>query len=59
MNEHFHIMVVTNYVKVYTFFGNHSQANLICEAFVKKLNFVTTQHPKPYLVGWVCNNTKL
>ena len=40
-------------------FDNQSQANPISEDIVKKLNLETTPHPKPYPLGWICENVKL
>jgi hypothetical protein len=40
-------------------FDSGSQANLISEDIVKKLNLETIPHPKPYPLGWVCDNAKL
>jgi hypothetical protein len=36
-----------------------SQANLISEDIVKKLDLETTPHSKPYPLGWICDNAKL
>jgi hypothetical protein len=35
-----------------------SQSNLISEDIVKKLDLETTPHPKPYPLGWICDNAK-
>lgn len=57
--ELFHIRVISKHNKVDTFFNTISQANLISEAIVKKLKLETIPHPKPYPLGWVCDNAKL
>jgi hypothetical protein len=36
-----------------------SQENLIPKDIVKKLDLETTPHPKPYPLGWICDNAKL
>ncbi|XP_059067200.1 uncharacterized protein LOC131858147 [Cryptomeria japonica] len=58
-NELFHIRVVTKHTKIDTLFDTGSQVNLISEEVVKKLNLTTTPHPKPYPLGWVCNDSQL
>lgn len=58
-NELFHIQVVTKHTNIDTLFDTGSQVNLISEEVVKKLNLATTPHPKPYLLGWVCNYAQL
>ena len=40
-------------------FDSASQENLISEDIVKKLNLKTIPHPKPYPLGWLCENSKL
>ena len=40
-------------------FDTGSQVNLIPEEVVKKLNLTTTPHPKPYPLGWVCDESQL
>ncbi|GKF15925.1 hypothetical protein Tco_0057387 [Tanacetum coccineum] len=35
-----------------------SQKNLISATLVRKLGLPTTQHPSPYLLGWISNNMK-
>jgi hypothetical protein len=40
-------------------FDSGSQANLISEETVKKLKLETSPHPKPYPLGWICDNAKL
>ena len=42
-----------------TLFDPGSQVNLILESVVKKLGIQTKPHPKPYPLGWVCDNAKL
>jgi hypothetical protein len=55
----FHIRIIPKHTKVDTLFDSGSQVNLISEAIVKKLNLETIPHPKPYPLGWVCDNAKL
>jgi hypothetical protein len=57
--EHFHIRVVSKHTKIDTLFDSGSQANLISEDTVKKLKLETIPHPKPYPLGWICDNAKL
>jgi hypothetical protein len=54
----FHIRVISKHSKIYTLFYNGSQASLISEDTVKKLKLETTPHPKPYPLGWTCDNAK-
>jgi hypothetical protein len=54
--EFFHISIVSNHTKIDTLFDTGSQANLISEDTVKKLNLETIPHPKPYPIGWICDN---
>jgi hypothetical protein len=58
-NELFHIRVVSKHTKIETLFDPGSQVNLISEKIVKKLGLKTTSHPKPYPLGWVCDDAKL
>jgi hypothetical protein len=55
----FHIRVISKHTKIDTLFDTGSQANLISEDIVKKLDLETTPHPKPYPLGWICDNAKL
>lgn len=57
--ELFHIRIITKHNKVNTLFDSHSQENLISQDIFKKLNLETIPHPKPYPLGWVCDNSKL
>lgn len=57
--ELFHIRIITKNNKVDTLFDSGSQANFISKDTVKKLNLETIPHPKPYTLGWVCDNAKL
>jgi hypothetical protein len=55
----FHIRVISKHTKIDTLFDIGSQANLISEDIFKKLDLETTPHPKPYPLGWICDNDKL
>ena len=55
----FRIRVISKHTKIDTLFDSGSQENLISEDIVKKLNLETTPHPKPYFLGWICDNAKL
>jgi hypothetical protein len=55
----FHIRVISKHTKIDTLFDTGSQTNLISEDIVKKLHLETTPHPKPYPLGWICDNAKL
>jgi hypothetical protein len=57
--ELFHIRVVSKHTNIDTLFDTGSQANLISEETVKKLKLETIPHPKPYPLGWICDNAKL
>jgi hypothetical protein len=57
--ELFHIRVVSKHTKIDTLFDSGSQTNLISEETVKKLKLETSPHPKPYPLGWICDNAKL
>jgi hypothetical protein len=56
--EIFHIRVISKHTKIDTLFDIGSQANLISEDTVKKFHLETTPHPKPYPLGWICENAK-
>jgi hypothetical protein len=55
----FHIRVISKHTKIDTLFDIVSQANLISEDTLKKLKLETIPHPRPYPLGWICDNTKL
>jgi hypothetical protein len=57
--ELFHIRVISRHTKIDTLFDSGSQENLISEETVKKLKLETSPHPKPYPLGWICDNAKL
>ena len=58
-SELFHIRVISKYTKIDAFFYSGSQVNLISEEIVKKLQLETKLRPKPYSLGWVCDNAQL
>ena len=49
--EIFHVRVISKQTQIDTLFDNGSQANLISEDLVKKLNLETIPHPRPYPLG--------
>ena len=51
--EIFHIRFVSKHTKIDTLFDSGSQANLISEDLVKKLNLETVIHPRPYPLRWI------
>jgi hypothetical protein len=55
----FHIRVISKHTRIDTLFYTGSQANLISEDIVKKLDLETTPYPKPYPLRWICDNAKL
>ena len=55
-SELFNIRVISKHTKIDTLFYSGSQANLISEEIIKKLQLETKLHPKPYPLGWVCDN---
>jgi hypothetical protein len=57
--EIFHIRVVSRHTKIDTLSDTGSQENLISEDTIKKLKLETIPHPKPYPLGWICDNAKL
>jgi hypothetical protein len=58
-NELCHIRVVSKHTEINTLFDLGSQVNLISEALVKNMGLETKPHPKPCLLGWVCDKEKL
>ena len=58
-SELFHIRVIYTHTKKDTLYDSGSQANLISKEIVKKLHLETKLHPKPYPLGWVCDNVQL
>ena len=59
MSDLFHIRVISKHTKIDTLFDSGSQANLILEQIVKKLQLETKLDPNPYPLEWVCNNAQL
>ena len=57
--ELFHVRVISKHTKSDTLFDTGSQANLISDDLVKKLNLEKILHPKPYPLGWICKDTNL
>jgi hypothetical protein len=55
----FQIRVISKHTKIDTLFDTGSQENLISKYIVNKWNLETTPHPKPYPLGWICDNAKL
>ena len=55
----YHIRLISKHTKIDTLFDSGSQANLISKEIVKKLQLETKLYPKPYPLGWVCDNAQL
>jgi len=55
----FHIRFISKHRKNDTHFDSGSQANLIYEEIVKTMGLETKPHPKPYPLGWLCEDVKL
>jgi hypothetical protein len=55
----FHIQVLSKHTKIDTLFDLSYELKLISEALVKKMGLVMKPHPKPYPLGWVCDQEKL
>lgn len=58
-SELFHLRLTLKHTKIDALFNNGSQANIIFEEIVKRLGLETKPHPKPYPLGWVCEDAKL
>jgi hypothetical protein len=56
--EIFHISVISKHTKIDNLFDTGSQENLISEDIVNIFHLETTPHPKPYPLGWICENAK-
>ena len=59
MIELFHIRIISKHTKIGTLFDNASQANLISDNLVRKLGLETKNHPKPYPLGLLKENTQM
>ena len=57
--ELFHVRVIYKHTNIDTLFDSGSQANLISEDLVKRLNLETVPHHKPYPLGWITRDTSL
>lgn len=57
--ELIHIRHIPKHTKIDTLFDSGSQANLISEDLVKKLNIETVTYPRPYPIGWICKNENM
>ena len=51
--------IISNHTKIDKLFDSGSQANLISDDLVKKLNLKTILPPKPYPFGWICKDTNI
>ena len=51
--------VISKHTKIDTLFDSGSQANLISEYLVNKINLETIPHPKPYPLGWIFKDANL
>ena len=55
----FHIRVISKHNKIDMLFDSDSQANLISENIIKRLNLEIVPHHKPHSLGWVYDNAQL
>lgn len=55
--ELLHLKIIPKHTKIDTLFESGSKENLISEQLVRKLGFETKNHPKPYPLGWLKENT--
>ena len=55
--ELFHIRIISKHTKIDTLLDSGPQENIISEEIVWKLGFETKNHPKPYPLGWLKENT--
>ena len=55
----FHIRIISKHTKIDTLFDSGSQANLISEQLVRKLELETKAYPKPYPLRWLKENTQM
>ena len=51
--------MISKHAKIDTLFDSGSQANFFSEENIKKLGLETKPYPKPYPLGWVCENAQL
>jgi hypothetical protein len=59
IKELFHLRVVSKHTKIDTLVDSGSQVNLISEQVVQKLGLETRLHPRPYPLGWICDNAQV
>lgn len=57
--EQFHIRIISKQTQIDTLFDIGSQENLICEKLVRKLGLEAKDHPKPYPLGQLKENTQM
>jgi hypothetical protein len=55
-NYLFHLQVTSKHTKIDTLVDGGSKVNLISKQFVQKLGLETRPHPRPYPLGWICDN---
>ena len=55
----FHIRVTWKHTKIDTLFDTGSQENLSYESLVKQLGLKTHNHPKPYPLGWLKEQSQI
>ena len=51
--------MISKHTKIDTLFDSGSQANLVSWDIVKNIGLESKPHPKPYPLGWVCENAQL
>ena len=57
--ELFHIRIISKHTKIDTLFDSWSLENLIYEEQVRKFVLETKNHPKPFPLGWLKENTQM
>jgi hypothetical protein len=57
--ELFHIRVIKNNLKIDTLVDSGLQANPISEEVINNLGLETKPHPRPYPLGWICDDNNL
>jgi hypothetical protein len=55
----FHLRVISKHNNIDTLVDSGSQVNLISEKVVQNLGLETRPHPRPYPLGWICDNAQV